>query len=436
MPLSATDAAHLIRRTGFGITAPLFNELRAATRRTAVERMVDPAFSADDAIGPTVGAGFITHHTDIELMQSWWLNRMVFTPAPLVEKLALFWHSHFVSSADKVEDVNILMAQNRLLRHGALGSFAELAQRVSTDPAMLIYLDNHTNVASAPQENFGRELLEVFTLGPAGRTEADVVAMTRAWTGHGLDRLYGKNHPGTTYQFRPEEHDNGPKQLFGLPPRNWDGPAALDELLFRSRAEPMSRFVTAKLFSFLAYPVSADDPVVHRLAAGFRSSKLNIQALVRSILVSDEFWSPAARGALVRSPVEWVVAALQATGLDPLLTQAHKEMPQMGQRLFHPPTVAGWGQNDYWLATARTWGKAALARRLAARSTVLGDLGDLPPESVATRGFQQFGILSPSPVTRRVVEDWVRRTRVEGNEKLLNRNLMVLLLLTPEFQLA
>ncbi len=128
---------------------------------------------------------------------------------------------------------------------------------------MLIYLDNEANIAKDPQENFGREVLEVFTLGPEGRTEADVVAMTRAWTGHGLSYPLG-DKLGPKYAavvpFHPEQHDNGKKSLFGLPPRNWNGPAALSELALRSRREPMSRFIAAKLFSFLAYPITAERP--------------------------------------------------------------------------------------------------------------------------------------------------------------------------------
>lgn len=430
-----------MRRTGFGVTSALFDELRGlGSRAAAVERLVDPSRKEDDSLAPASVAGFVTAGIDLPVMRRWWLDRMATTQAPLVEKLTLFWHSHFVSSADKVEDLTLLTRQNQLLRDHALGDFHAFLQAISVDPAMLLYLDNASNVAADPQENFGREVLEVFTLGPEGRSEADVVAMTRAWTGHGLSQLLGKQHyPGVTYEFHPEHHDNGGKALFGLAPRNWNGPAALSELALRSRREPMSRFIAAKLFSFLAYPITARDPVAERMADVFRRSSLSIQALVRAILLSEEFWSPTARGALVRSPAEWVVAAHQATGQYAEVTQADKFMPAMGQSLFAPPTVAGWGQNAYWLSTAGTWGKAALAmhlRELAKSTGLLIETAAMSPRDAATKAFAQLGLVTPAPNTRRVVEDHIGRARAAKQGGRVPADLVQLILMTPDFQLA
>jgi uncharacterized protein (DUF1800 family) len=438
VPLSPADTAHLIRRTGFGVTGRLFKEIQdLGSREAAVERLVDPSLSEDDTFAPTGVASFLTSGIDLPLMRRWWLDRMAITRAPLVEKLTLFWHGHFVSSTDKVSELSLLMRQHHLLRRHALGDFHDLLQAISVDPAMLIYLDNRDNVAENPQENFGREVLEVFTLGPGGRTEADVVAMTRAWTGHGLDVPLGE--ASSVYAFHPAKHDNGAKSLFGLPPRNWNGPAALTELVHGARQEPMSRFVAAKLFSFLAYPVTAQDPVAERMAAVFRRSDLSIRALARAILLSEEFWSPAARFALVRSPAEWVTAAHQATGELASTTLAETNMDQMGQELFAPPTVAGWGQNGYWVSTARTWGKAAFAqhlRNLAQVSGLLGDTAGLPPAEAATSAFRQFGLVTPSAATRRVVEDYVVAARAAGFGSRVPRDLVQLVLLSPDFQLA
>jgi uncharacterized protein (DUF1800 family) len=432
-----------MRRTGFGVTGPLFQELRAlGSRQAAVERMIDPAYAEGDAGAPVALASFVTAALDIGLMRRWWLDRMATTKAPFVEKMTLFWHSHFVSSAEKVEDFNLLVRQNQLLRSGALGSFHDLLQAISVDPAMLIYLDNEANVAKDPQENFGREVLEVFTLGPEGRTEADVVAMTKAWTGHGLNYPLGnKMGPkyAVTYGFHPDQHDNSKKSLFGLPPRNWNGPAALSELALRSRREPMSRFIAAKLFSYLAYPISANDPIAERMGKVFRDSNLSIRALSRAILTSPEFWSPAARGALVRSPAEWVTAAHQATGQSAMLTLADNYMAAMGQELFAPPTVAGWGQNGYWLSTARTWGKADFARHLrevVGPLTPLNDTLNMAPRDAATRAFAQFGITHPAGNTRRAVEGYITRARAAKQQGAVPRDLVQLMLMTPDFQLA
>jgi hypothetical protein len=435
--LSVSEAAHLIRRAGFGVTAGWLGEIRShGSREAAVDRMLDVSRSPSDALAPGVEAFPLSTEGGYfgSLLAEWWLDRMATSPVPLVEKLTLFWHGHFVSAMDKVTDMSLLLHQHRLLRAGALGSFHDLVQAVSVDPAMLLYLDNASNVAADPQENFGRELLEVFTLGPAQRSEADVVAMTRAWTGHGL------TSGNRVYRFDPKLHDSGPKTLFGLPPKDWNGPEAVTELLFGARAGESSRFITAKLFSYLAYPVTTDDPVVHRLAEGFRTSRLSLHALVRSILLSDEFWSPAARGALVRSPVEWVVAILQALGQSATVAKPEGCLTRAGQVLFNPPTVAGWGQNRYWVSTVDLWGKADFAvqaRQLAANNGILADVAGLDPAGVATRGFQQFGIVEPSPGTRAVVERWVAAARKQkGGPELVARNLVHLMVLSPEFQLA
>jgi uncharacterized protein (DUF1800 family) len=438
VPLSPADTAHLIRRTGFGVTWPLYGELQAlGSREAAVERLVDPSFAEDDSIAPTGIASFLTSGIDLPLMRRWWLDRMATTRAPLVEKLTLFWHSHFPSSTDKVSELALLANQHRLLRHHALGSFHDLLQAVAIDPAMMIYLDNRDNVAEDPQENFGREVLEVFTVGPGGRTEQDVVAMTRAWTGHGLDVPLGE--ASSVYAFHPQHHDNGPKALFGLPPRNWDGPGALTELVYGARRGPVSRFIAAKLFSFLAYPISDQDPIAERMGSVFRRSGANIQALVRAILLSEEFWSPTARFALVRSPAEWVTAAHQATGQLALVSFADTYMDQMGQELFAPPTVAGWGQNGYWVSTARAWGRAAFARRLRELVEVSGLLRetvDLAPADAVGRTFSQLGIVTPSPSTRKVLEGHVARVRAGGFDQRVPLDLVQLALLSPDFQLA
>jgi uncharacterized protein (DUF1800 family) len=437
LSLTVSEAAHLIRRVGFGVTPGWIGEVRShPTRAAAVDRMLDAGRSPSDASAPGTEAFPLSTEGGYfgSLLGEWWLDRMATSPVPLVEKLTLFWHSHFVSAMDKVTDMSLLLHQNRLLRAGALGSFHDLVQAVSVDPAMLLYLDNASNVAADPQENFGRELLEVFTLGPVQRSESDVLPMSRAWTGHGL------TSDKRSYKFDPKLHDNGAKALFGLPARDWNGPQAVTELLYGARAGESSRFITAKLFSFLAYPVTIDDPVVHRLADGFRRSRLNIGSLVRSILLSDEFWSPTARHALVRSPVEWVVATMPAIGQSAFVLKSEDCLRSTGQVLFNPPTVAGWGQNGYWVSTADLWGKADFAvqvRQLAANSGILADVAGLTPAQVATRGFQQFGIVDPSPSTRAVIERWVVAARKQkGGAALVQRNLVHLVLLSPDFQLA
>jgi uncharacterized protein (DUF1800 family) len=439
MAISRADAAHLVRRTGFGVTPSRLQQVVATgSREAAVAQVMNRAANPLDLISPALSPLIPSlNGTQVDLLQLWWLQRMLYSPTPFVEKMTLFWHGHFATGQDKVQDISLLFGQNRTLRRLAFGRFNDLALAISVDPAMLIYLDNRASVAGKVQENFGRELLEAFTLGPAESSEADVIAMSTAWTGHGLDGF------GRSYQFNAAKHDTTPTTLYGLAPRAWNGPDALRETLFGARAEQSSRFITAKLFSFLAYPVTPEDPVVGRLAATFRGSDLSIDALTRAVLLSQEFWSPPARFALVRSPLEWMVAALQATGQLTLLTDPVVAMRRLGHEPFNPPNVFGWRGQSGWVSTAAVWERAKWIDLVGERAANLGFLRETAgrsAEDVATMGFERFGIVDPAPATRRKVVAWLNAPDVVKlrTEKptVFARQLVHLLAVTPDFQLA
>lgn len=431
MALSSSDAAHLLRRSGFGATPDAIQGLVGLGNRTAaVNRVLDLSRN------PTPGAPFdggkqLNEAFALENARDWWLARMIDVPSPIVEKMTLFWHGHFATEQRKVDDMGLVFKQNALYRSKALGRFGDLAQAASIHPAMLLYLDNWSNNRWEPQENFGREVLELFTLGSGSFTESDVVAMTRAWTGHGL----AADH--RTYKYRPADHDGSDKTLFGIT-KKWNGPAAVNEVLFGARAGESSRFITAKLFSFLAYPVTPQDAVVARLADGFRAKGLNVGSLVRSIFLSDEFWSPKARRALVRSPIEWFVAAHQATGLS---RQGNPDdfMVASGQELFNPPNVAGWRGGRSWISSAGAAARLEVARTLTKRmddNAVLG--GKAEPSSavqLVDAALHQFGITEPSLATRSALVSWVGEARKRSGDKVTPR-LATLLLCSPDFQLA
>jgi uncharacterized protein (DUF1800 family) len=427
------DAAHLLRRAGFGVTPPMLGELMALpSRAAAVDRMLDAGRAPSAAVEPVPPLELLDTATGYSLMTQWWMDRMRTSPVPLIEKLTLFWHGHFVSGADKVTDFSLMMRQNQLFRSHALGSYYDLAQSVAVDPAMLLYLDNFANVKDGPQENFARELMELFTIGVRNVTEPDVIAMARAWTGHGLD---GFQH---SYEFHPAQHDTGSFSLFGSKPRPWNGPDALRAILVGPKAVEASRFIAAKLFSFLAFPVTPDDPFVQLLADRFRAQRLQLRPLVRDILLSDAFWSAGARGALVRSPIEWAVAAMQGVDVAAGAVQPEAYMLQMGQAPFRPPNVAGWKQNAYWLSTSANWGKAAFALRLrqeVAEATG-GAVDSRAPRTVVSEGFTRYGIVAPSPTTRSALEGWVARAQKEGDGSQVAPNLALLLILSPDFQIA
>ena len=435
MAVPVADAAHLLRRTGFGVTPARLAEITALPDREAAIARVTDVSLAPPATGAPIDGSWIEGGQWDPWYQLcwWWMERMRTSPVPLVEKMVLFWHNHFVSGQDKLYDIGLLYTQNQMFRQHALGDYHALVQAMAIDPAMLHYLDNAQNRAGREQENFAREVMELFTMGQGHYTEADVISMARAWTGHNV------TDDGRQYLFRPTRHDNGTKVLFDLPAANWDGPAALTEILRGSRAVPASRFITAKLFSYLAYPVPVTDPLVATLADGFRAADLSILALVRDILRSDAFWNPAARYALVRSPTEWFVAGMEAVGLPPDVCHPEWWMEGTGQQLFYPPNVAGWKQNSYWISTASGWarsGWASYVRWQANDAGVFAGIQSQSPAAIVTQGFERFGIVDASPTTRAALETWVARAKSEGDAWSIAPNLVQLLLLTPDFQLA
>jgi uncharacterized protein (DUF1800 family) len=431
--LSRSDAAHLVRRTGFGVTDARLKRLVGLTRAGAVKKVLEVQRNPV----PEASPAFLTDPS-LEMWQRynpalfWWMDRMATVPCPIEEKLTLFWHGHFVSSLNKVWDIPKLFQQTQLYRRHALGNYRDLVQEMAKDPAMLLYLDNAQNTRHGVQENFGRELLELFCLGTGNYSESDVVAMSRAWTGHGLDS------GGTSYRFNPSAHDGGSKTLFGIT-RNWDGPAAIDEMLLGSKAEPASRWITAKLFSHLAFPVTPDAAVVGKLAANFRTWGLDLRRLVRAILMSDQFWSSRARFALVRQPTEFFVAGMEALGLP--AREAHPEWyaHHTTQQLLFPPNVAGWGQNGYHVSTANQWAKAGYANHLrwiARDRGIFADAADLPSRKAVAQAFRRFGVTDPSAATTARLEAWHDSIRSGPHRWAVSAGLVTGVMLSPDFQIA
>jgi uncharacterized protein (DUF1800 family) len=430
--MSREDAAHLLRRAGFGGSTAEIDQLATLDRTAAVDRMLDaalappapdPAFLEDPAL-----ADWEKHVR----AQWWWLERMRTSPAPLVEKLTLFWHNHFVSAQGKLYDIRLLHGQNQLFRRLALGNYRDLTQGMAIDPAMLKYLDNETNRVGRPQENFGRELMELFTLGVGNYVESDVIAMSRAWTGHNLAA------GGRTYQFYANRHDTTTSTLFGIS-RSWDGPAAIDEILLGVKADVAARFIVAKLWSWFAYPAPSAQ-LVTDLTAVFRGGGLELRPLLRAMFLRDEFWGATARYALVRTPVEFVVAALKAVGLTAQAANPQWYMDGMGQVLYDPPNVSGWKQNGYWVSTAGYWGRSEWARNLRWRTSDAGLFQGLQSGTAATAvqtAFDRFGIVEPSAGTRASLEAWFDRERTSGGRSWsIPPNLVLLTMLTPEFNVC
>jgi uncharacterized protein (DUF1800 family) len=432
MPTPPSAVAHLLRRAGFGGTPAEIAALAPLDIKVIVDKVVDPGRARSLAPPPLLADTAAGYWDRYVAMSSTWLERMRTAGVgdALVEKLTLFWHGHFCSSLDKVGDHQALWDQNDLLRTKGLGSFRDLAQAVAVDPAMLRYLDNDKNVKGSPNENFARESMELFTLGVNQYTQDDVVAGARAWSGHGI----GKDQ---RYAFSANRHDSGPKTLFGIT-RNWDGPDVLDEITLGSKKQVSARFIATELWSFLAYP-DPEPAVIDAVVASYLASNLSIAALVKAMFLRPEFYGARAKGALVRSPVEYVVTGMKGTGLG--CDVAHPEwwLEGMGQQPFYPPNVSGWRQNGYWVSASAQWAKADYAGYLRWKAndgkTVLTGTQSLSPTDAVRRALAQFGVDAPSASTVTAMESWLRqeRTTTRWAER---PNLIMLALLSPEAQLA
>jgi len=358
-----------------------------------------------------------------------WVDRMRTTETPIVEKMTLFWHGHFCSSLEAVGDHVMLWRQNQLFRALGLSDFRTLTQRVAVDPAMLRYLNNDRNVVGAPNENFARELMELFTLGANRYTQDDVGAAARAWTGHGIDK-------DGQYAFTSRRHDAGLKTFFGTT-KSWDGPDIVEEIVGGSTREVSARFIATKLWTFFAYP-DPEPAVIDGIAAAYLADDLRIRSALRALFLRQEFYSPRAVRQQVRAPIDYVVATMRSANLP--ASDAHPEwwLDDMGQAPFQPPNVAGWKPNGYWISASAQTAKATFAgnmRWVASKRGLLADTSRLRPGDAVRYALQTFGVDRPSPTTVRAMERWltVERTKARWAEQ---PNLIMLALLSPDMQLA
>jgi len=379
-PIGYDDARHLLARTGFGPTNAEVRQFATLTREQAVDRLLAGAGAAAITAPPAwvYDAGPLRYprpdnateeerrafrqqqvRQGLEL-RAWWVQEMLTTPSPLTERMTLFWHNHFVSSQQKVRFARLMYEQNVTLRTHALGNFATLLHAASKEPAMLIYLDVARSRKGQPNENFAREVMELFSLGEGRYTEQDIKEAARAFTGWSLDRETGR------YLFRPGLHDSGMKTVLGRSGR-FDGDAVLDIILAQPQA---SEFITAKLWREF---VSAEpDPhEVRRIAQIFRGRDYDVKAVLRALLLSDAFWSADNRGTLVKSPVELVVGTLRQLGIAPCATFPFAVVSAgMGQNLFSPPNVKGWPGGDAWINSTTLLARKQFLDRLAYRDDV------------------------------------------------------------------
>jgi uncharacterized protein (DUF1800 family) len=435
--VDAADIAHLLRRTEFVARPARIAELSLLpTIDDIVTNIIDFAPNAN----PQVPVEYAVYSSSNSYNQRvgafhWWLDSMAIRPRPFQEKMTLFWHGHFTSEWDVVERSDHMTRQNQLYRTQGLGNFLALTQAMSLEPAMLIYLSNGKNVKGTPNQNFARELLELFTLGVGNYAEEDVAEAARAWTGH--------NYNGTTaaYEFRPTKHDTGNKTFFGTT-KNWDGPDIINEVL-RDNAPKRwiaARLISKKIWEFLAYPKPAA-LLVDDLANVFIANNLEIAPLVRAVLVRPEFYSAEAKQGLVRTPTEWVVALLAQTGLTATAVNVFGFGDRMGQVIFDPPNVAGWKSNTYWLTTSALSGRASVAKKVASLLRANNGFDTLYTMSVPDSVdfvCNYFGLVPMAPSSRQSLIDAhsAERLASNGNVSKAVTNLFIMTMLTGEMNVA
>ena len=432
MPATADDLAHLLRRCGYLTTPATVAQWSSLELDQAVDKVLDFSSNSPDSTFNFVAT---EDWRRISEVRRWWLDRMATVAAPLQERLTFFWHGHFASSYWKIGNAEMMWNQNRILRANATGSFLDMAQQVALDPAMLIYLDNQDNYRGSPNENFARELMELFTMGAdQGYTQADVRDVARAWTGYGL-HWYNDGRPPTS-EFHANAHDTGVKTIFGIT-KNWDGPEVISEIVNGSRRALCARFIARKLWSFFAYP-NPDEALLVSLAASLSDAGMQIAPFLRIMFLRPEFYSVAARQGLVRPPSQWGVALHQATGRTLNETQMDYQLSEMGHCPFEPPNVSGWRQNEYWLTENTVWLKDAATQGLAWKAIAAGFIPDyaaLSTPALVQRALDLCGVSSVSASTRSSIETFVSEHRT-ANASNIRYHLLRLVALSPEFGLA
>ena len=364
-PFDAKWAAHLFRRAAFGATPDEVQEAVKAGPQAAIDRLLrgEPSAEARGKMLADTGLHF-AKQGEIEQLRGWWVYAMLNSGHPLREKLTLFWHNHFATSVAKVRRADLMFRQNELIRRHALGKFGPFLKEMGRDPAMLLWLDSNRNVKGAPNENYAREVMELFSLGVGNYTEKDIREAARALTGWHTDG--GQNE----FEFNPAVHDEGMKTVLGKA-GNWNG----DDVARICLEQPAAaRFLVGKLYRFLVSENPPPKGLIEPLAEQYRKSDYDTAALVRTMLASRMFFSDHALFQRVKWPVEFVLGAVRETLPGPVAPASLvPSIDAMGQPLFAPPNVKGWVAGKAWLNNA-----TLLARNNFAEVVAMGTLTTPP----------------------------------------------------------
>jgi hypothetical protein len=349
-PPSRAEAVRIARERGEGLGEKLLPE--GSQRR--LQPVVDKFFYS-----------LAANNIETQRLGLWWANRMLTTRRPLEEKLTLFWHGHFATGENKVRDYRMMLQQNEMLRAHASRNLRDLLSGILKDPAMLVYLDNGENIKSHPNENFGRELLELFTMGVGNYTERDVREAARAFTGWTNDVL--------VFKFDAAQHDFGEKTFLGR-----TGAFNGEDIVNIILAQPVTgEFMAAKLYRFFVREeITAS--VKAELGRTYRDSGYQMKPLLKRIFLSKDFYGPPAVATQIKSPVQLVMSSYKKLGLSevPTIPDFGRMTSSLGQALFNPPNVAGWAGGRTWITPS-----TLLERGNLLRSVLFPDVsGFRPPD--------------------------------------------------------
>ncbi len=430
----ASDAArvsHLLRRFTFGATAEELEKAQADGYARTVDRLLETTLAEPPVLA---GADEASQEKPLNpgALQQWWIDWMLASPTPFGERMTLFWHGHFTSDFRKVgNQFPFLYWQNLTWRKYALADLKTMLYQVTIDPAMLRYLDLGNSTARNPNENYSRELMELFTMGPDAFTEDDVRAAATALSGWREPQTQAmidanlkrsamrgqtpRNVPTAdmvkTGIYMPQRGYRGAPLTFLGETKAWSTDAVLDKILQQDATAP---FIVGRLLTHFVTPMPSD-AYVARLAAGYRKSRYDTKALLRDILMSPEFTAADTYRALIKSPTELMVHTAKALG-DRTLTRLIAGQGQgMGQLLFDPPSVGGWPENESWVSS-----NTMLARANFVTSAVQA-VRKLPSAGNA-HNTQIDGVMSA-------------QTLKLLNEAMDDRRRWSILLASPEFQL-
>ena len=477
--------AHLLRRAGFGARPDELDTYGPLSISRAVDALVNYEPATDEVdnfigvpgyVGITTRGEFLPPSNIVDARQRW-LFRMVHTRCPLREKMTLFWHDHFATGYTKIagalgategarylaakaaEDPAGVRGQIETLRDNALGNFRDILVSIATDTAMLVWLDGRTNTKAKPQENFGREIMELFTVGVGNYTEADVYAAARVFSGWNLQRVGAAGTSAQRYEFiyNPAQHDTAAKTFsFAVYP---DGSRTI---VARSAGDGMqegldfidglashpntARFLAAKLYRFFVTEFGAMNVTfVNRVAGVYRQSGCDMKAVMREVLLSPEFWDESAYFTRYAWPVEFVVRALKEIGWSGFsVDSALAPLSNMGQTLFEPPDVSGWRTGQRWFASGAMLARMNFASALASnqKSTLAANARDAgrTPEGLLAYFQDRMATAAQDSSTAAELMTYLRATGAwTGSDAQLqakSSGLAHLIAGSPEYQLV